>query len=719
METLIATVEGVRFQNEENGFVIFEGTDFEKKSKGFFNIKGYVKNVTDGDIIQCLGFWGDNPKFGKTFEAKEISLYTPNTEEKILMYLSSGYIRGINKSIARRLVDKFGKDTIKVLDNNPEKIASISGVGSVTLKKIIDDWSEKRLSHKQAEELRDLGFTFQEAFDISNYMEDGGLKVLLDNPYGLLRVSGLTIPFERVDEIAVKKLRVAKDNEMRILSYLISVVKSSESSGNTCIDKKKLLSDGVKYLGVEKERVELLLDAAQKMEILTEYNEAEFSWIQLNDTAKVEEEIVERLMALKNGNKKNHYNIERNIERYSEAGKPLSIEQSAALIGSLTNNVSVINGGPGVGKTMSLGVLVKIIKNSGYSFKLCAQTGLAAQRMSESTGEKAQTIHKMLEYNPSLGGFAVNEKKTLDADYIIVDETSMLDIFLFLSLLKAIREGSSLILIGDVDQIPSISAGMVLRDIIESNCIHVSKIKELQRQAKDSVIIQNAYRVNDGEDIQYENKPDGDFFFIKTKNDRSTLEKIKTMIGTKIEKAFNYSPKDDVQTLTPIHKEVLGRKNLNNEIQSLLNNSEKLCVKRGDVTFKLNDKVMQIKNNYEQDLMNGDCGLISNIRGDNVMVDFNGLQGKYKKNKLDQLELSYAVTMHKSQGSEYPVIIIPISHLYCGLLDRSLLYTAMTRGKKLVILIGSESRLKESIKNDFSRRRKTLMKSRLINYQSM
>jgi exodeoxyribonuclease V alpha subunit len=711
LDKLIVTINYIRTFNEDNGFVVFNGTDFETGKPT--NVKGNSFSLNEGDILECEGRWLNDPKWGMQFDAKTIQLYTPTTPQTVLSYLESGYIRGIRKKTAANIFAMFGEKSIEILDQDPDQLKNVKGIGEKTLEKIIEDWNEKRVLHKQNESLKELGFSIEEALKISKTLGGEAIKTLCEMPYALVTEPEFDFSFDKIDKIALTKLRFQPTNPARILTYIIYLLKKAEGRGNTYLDKEVLFNEGLKKLKIDKEDFELSYLAGLKFKKIIENEKENITIVQKKSTYNAEMFIATKIKQILEGNGKVFFSPELKIDDATERGFVLSEGQKGAIIKSLENKVCIINGGPGVGKTTALNTLIKMIKKQHMTFTLCAPTGKAAQRMSESTNEEANTIHKTLEYNPPMKAFQKNEINPIDTDFVIIDETSMVDVFLFRDLLKAIPNSSTLILIGDVNQIPSIAAGKVLKDLIESEKIPTAFITELQRQAKDSDIINNAYLVNEGKFIKVNNKKDGDFFFIKTSSDFNTLEKIKEMVKNNIPKAFKVNPKYSLQTLTPIHEKTLGRKSLNKELQNILNEESDL-IKRGEIEFRRNDNIMQTKNNYDKEVFNGDSGEILSIGRNQIDVTYNGKIVNYERTDFDQLELSYAITMHKSQGSEYPLIIIPISSDYSGILDRSLLYTAITRGKERVIIIGSERRLKEAIKNDFSRRRKTYLREILI-----
>lgn len=703
----IFIVEHVRIYNEENGFIIFLGKDLNTNEE--MAVKGTTFNINEGDIVECIGDISFNKIYKSVqFDAKEIRLYTPKDTETILKYLETGYINGISKAIAKKIVDKFGDKTIDILDNDPDQLKQIKGIGVKTLNNIILDWNEKRIYHKQNEDLIELGFSFDEALKLSNVYKDNVLRVLCSNPYTLLDSIHFNFKFDTIDKIALNKLNFEKNNVIRILSYFIYEVKNEELNGNTYILEKLLLNKAYKKLSVDKDEIDIVLEAAFMKNILKRMERDSEFIIQTKEMFNIETDIVnnlQRIMSVKN--KLLITNVNEKIKEIEDRNFPLYEEQKDVVINSLNNKINIINGGPGVGKTTILKFIIELLKKEHYSFSLCAPTGKAAQRMGESTNEDSSTIHRLLEYNPALKDFQKNEMDKLESDVIVIDEMSMVDNKLTSKILKAINSNSIVLIIGDINQIPSVSSGCVLKDLIQSEKIPVSKLNINRRQAENSNILKNAYLINDGKNIEYKNEKDDDFYFIKTNSDQSSLDKILQMIKTNIPNAFKMDIKKDIQILCPTHEGILGRKNLNEKLQAMINPNESVFIKRGLVTFKVGDNIIQIKNNAEKDIYNGDTGVITNITNKSITALINNKRIDYERSEFDQIELSYAITIHKSQGSEYPLVIMPISHNYIGMYDRSLLYTGITRGKKIVIFIGNESRLRSIIKNDFSRNRKS------------
>lgn len=716
MEKIVVKINNVIMHNTETGFIIFNGDNLINNKT--CSVKGLSVNITEDNLVECSGFWKDNIKYGLQFEAKEIVLYKPDSIDRIKLYLKSETIKGITKRLAEKIILEFGDNLLYIMNEEPEKIGKISGVGKKRLDTIIESWKEHKDLYDGNEELKELGFSFEEAIIISHHFGEN-IREIYNNPYILLQTDKLNIDFKKIDSIAINKLRIKKDNEIRILSYFVYLINEEENFGNSYILKNDLLKKAYSYLNVDNDFIDLILEAGHISNNIVVSDNEIGSIVQNYETYLCELSIAKKINNIKNNQCKSKkiLNIDKKIKYYESNGITLSKGQKKAIKDCMLNNINIINGGPGVGKTTTLDIFLKLIKDENYTFSLSAYTGKASKRIKESTSEDASTIHKLLEYNPALKEFNKNKYNFLEVDFLIIDETSMVDLFIFNKILDALDMGTTLILIGDVDQIPSISLGAILRDLIESNAINVSYIDELQRVSKNSNIIKNSYKINEGKMIDFENNKNSDFFFIKTSNDKVTLDKIKEMISFNIPKSYNVNISKDIQILTPVHENYLGRKNLNKELQNIINprksDNEKF-IQKGDIKFYIGDNVIQTKNNYDDNIMNGDCGVVEDISFDGMYLRFGDDLIFVSKSALFDIELAFSITMHKSQGSEYPVVIIPISHYKNRVIDRSLLYTAMTRGKMLVIIIGSLNELENIIKNDYSRNRKTNLKKLLI-----
>jgi exodeoxyribonuclease V alpha subunit len=707
-----ARIKFIKYYDESSNYTIMEAYN---KNFGKFSIVGKSYELKDGDYVDCEGAWKENKKFGLQFESIRISSKTPDDLESMLDFFSSGIIKGIGPATAQKILNKFGTEINNVLDNYPEQLLQVQGVGVNTLARIVESWNKKRNASKTIEKLTQYGLEFSQALSIFKRFGSESLDIIDKNPYELI-ASIIGFTFKIADRIALTK-GVLKDDPIRVLSGILYVLKESqERDGHCALEYNILLNLTRQILYIKNEQIEKVLEEGVRTchLILTDVNGVVL--VQDYKIFKVEQNLSKKISQILSAKMKKIPALDSQIEAGINASDNIALtdEQIEAVKESFKNKINIINGGPGVGKTTILKQIISIIKRSGYSLLLCAPTGRAAKRMTESTGHIATTIHRALEYNPQFSGFQKDKNDLLEADFILTDEFSMVDIFLTNSLVDAIKPSAHFIIIGDTNQLPSIGPGSVLKDLINSKKLNVSKVTKIHRQAESSKIIKNAHKVNLGEYINYENDKDSDFFFIQTKDDKSALEKIKFMLIERIPSAFNLDPKTEVQILTPTHKNLLGTQNLNKELQSLLNpGQEGKEIKRMNTVFKENDNVMQTKNDYERLVFNGDVGIITSVERQGLSAVFDEREVDYDKADLDELSLSYAVTIHKSQGSEYPAVIIPISSSFSYMLDRSLLYTGITRGKKLVVLIGSKVQFEKAIKNEVSRQRITLLTEKI------
>lgn len=692
-------------------------TNSEVKSNG----NNFGISLYKGQQLIVEGYWTLSNKYGEQFVIEKLSEPKLNSFESIEAFLKSGLIKGIGPKTAIAIIETFGLDVIDMLDENPSRLLEVPRIGRKTLEKIKLSWEETRTGPKIIEEITNLGFPEKISLRIYKIYKNNSLTRIKETPYSLLtHVYGLS--FELLDSIALKN-GVSRDDSERIRVCLDDVLsQNGESTGNTIFEKEDILNQLALRSKLTKSALAPILDELEykkKFKTIIKHKDGiEEFYLQKYEIYQKEKEIVFFIRSLLSFPTHEVYKIKDAIERTTELA--LTDEQKQAMIDSMLEKINIINGGPGVGKTTVLKALVKVFKESGYSVALCAPTGKAAKRMSESAGMEAKTIHRALEYNPINNSFIKNNENKLDYDVVVVDEFSMVDIHIMSDLIKAIKQDSHFIMLGDVDQLPSVGMGALLRDMISSGVINVSKITKIQRQAADSKIIKNAYKVNSGDMVENFESNKDDFFFLPSKNDKDTLNKIRLLVGDKnetgrIEKSFGFNPIKDVQILVPEHDGLLGTTNLNKYLQELLNpipeNNELYVFNHGDHSFRVNDNVMQMKNDHENKVYNGDAGVVSEVRydGDGINILFQGknISMHYAPKEFKDIKLAYAITIHKSQGSEYPVVIIPISHKNSFNLDRSLIYTAITRGKKKVIMIGSEEQIKKGIQNTRSRERVT------------
>lgn len=756
----------VNYHNKENGYAIFTMS----ANHSIVTVKGTVDMIRERDTVKCKGMMtldkrpNQNSQFKNEpfLKMAEFLNVPPTDRSNIITHLMDSGIKGLGKMTCINIVDTFGNDTFAILDNNPERIYEVPKIKNAVAEEIISSWKENRSAHIIRNQLVNLGFTSNNAKQIIEvFPKMTSLSFIRENPYMLLSHPSIKIKFEALDYIALR-LGISKTDHYRIISGCEDSIRVyMRKTGNTIMEYDFFYKESRKLLGISTEDfndfVDKFLDRHFHVETDKRYSiendgiKSNVKYIQMRSVYNYEVSIATDIANIKSYPFTPIYEWESILAESQRekghfiSGFRLTDEQKNAIDVAINNNICIINGGPGVGKTTTLDLLLDIFKKSKMNMFLCAPTGKAAKRMQETTGIQSRTIHRMLEYGTH--GFSKNSSNQLECNILVVDEFSMVDLKLASHLFDAIHPSTKVILVGDINQLPSIGAGCVLRDLINSNVIPVAKITKIQRQAAASKIIVNSHRVNNGlmPDDKIESQ-DGiemidDFFFIRTKNDNSTLEMIDNIVGNKKKEGRVYSAyrklkgeettfnvKDNCQLLTPIHATLIGTANLNSLLQDNLNpdNGSIQSIEAGDKVFRYNDNVMQQKNDHEQKIYNGDAGYVSTII--NTPMDKNkfahiiykddkGLEFhvNYNTAKLrDELMLSYAITIHKSQGSEYPVVIIPIPHLYTPNMDRSLIYTALTRGKHLVIMIGSEQQLYRAVQNDSSRVRKTRLVEKLI-----
>lgn len=733
MEFLNGIVEVIIFKSDDTGYVVSKVRINDKECISAVGIAPFLK---EGQTIKMKGEWVQHKQFGRQFNIQEFEEVLPNSVEGIQKYLSSGIIHGIGPITAKKIVDKFKEKTLDILENHIEKLQEIEGIGERKFKIIYESYIEQK-------DLKDIiiyfqghGVTINQCIKIYKKFGVNAKEIVVENPYILAdEISG--IGFLTADRIS-KSLGIELTSPFRIQSGIKHILNQFSAAGNTYMPKDKLISEVSKILLISKELVEeniynLALDTKIKIEKIDD-NEVVFSlpyyYCELGVTNKIITLGIENFRTI-------NTDVEFEIESFERKNKmKFADSQREAIIGAFENGIEIITGGPGTGKTTIIKAIIEIYENNGMKVLLGAPTGRAAKRMTESTGREAKTIHRLLEMGVSEDEnsyYAKGESEPLEADVIIIDEASMIDIMLMHNLLKAIKLGTRLIIVGDADQLPSVGAGNVLKDLIESNFIKVVKLRDIFRQGKESLIITNAHKINNGE-MPYINRKDGDFFF-ENKDEANSI--LNTIIGLINRRLPNFNTKwdkyRDIQILTPTRKGPLGVQNLNNKLQEILNpkSSSKKEKESKDIVFREGDKVMQIKNNYslkwvringEGDnegvgVFNGDMGFIQTINNDEktlTVVFDDERKVVYDYIYLDELELAYAITIHKSQGSEFKVIITPTFMGSPLLMNKNLLYTAITRAKELVVVVGTPKDLKYMVSNTRSMERYSSLKNRII-----
>lgn len=731
-EILKGTVDEIIFRNDENGYTVaaVEG------EQDIFTIVGCLPFVEQGRRYEFTGVWKTHPAYGPQFDVSECSEIMPESEKEIEAFLASGAVKGVGKKTAALIVRKFGLDTLNVMERMPERLTEVEGIGEKKALSIGEAFKEKRIMAEVSVFLQKYGISANYAVKLYREYGEAAIDIVTENPYQLVDdLHG--IGFKKADAIAAQ-LGIDKEDEARVRCGLLYALNFYVNEGHTFLPKKELCEKAAELMDISSETVlENLTGMAFEGEVQLEVLDGQ-EVVFLMPYYVAEQNVCKRLLALNDAKLKViHGDFDSLIDMTErQKGLELSENQRFAVKSCLENGVSVITGGPGTGKTTIINAIMDILKHSGLKTAIAAPTGRAAKRITETSGYPASTIHRLLEYyyseSEDLMRFGKNSEDTLDYDVIIIDEASMIDILLMNGLLNAVVPGTRLIFVGDADQLPSVGAGNVLRDIIDSEVIYSVKLTEIFRQAKESLIVVNAHRINRGEHPEC-NEKGKDFFFSRKNGEKEILETIKDMCERRLP-AF-YSECDavkDIQVLTPVRKGMLGCINLNRELQAVLNPPSELLAeqKYGDKLFRVNDKVMQIRNNYEMDwkriedfsegqgIFNGDVGFIKSIDKEfnTVTVIFDESKYvTYDVTQLDELELAYAVTVHKSQGSEFPIVVMPMSWFPPVLATRNLLYTAVTRGKKAVVLVGSPDRMYGMVENNRIVNRYTGLKARLRN----
>ena len=737
------------YKNEINSYTVatFETTNSEEAT-----IVGYLPFVNEGDNLKITGDIVKHPDYGEQFKIATFEKIMPTTPEALEKYLANGNFRGIGPATAKKIVDKFGKDTINVIKLEPQKLTLIKGINKEKALEIAEQFLANWEIWQIVGFLDKFGIGPQSAENVYKKLGEGALEKISENPYILLDVAS-KVNFEKVDKIALE-LGVDQSNYKRVRSGIKYGLEKIGLNGNSCVLYDNLLKYEQDLLNVDINSIEdTIINMKAKEELVLEERENGQEWVYSKPFYEAEKNIAEKIIGLRNAEnvkviktlKKDLDGIEKNIDI------KLSEKQKEAIESINENNVCIITGGPGTGKTTIIKAIIELYKKHGMKPVLCAPTGRAAKRMTETTGEEAKTLHRLLEIAgmaDDTDNFNTNLLVTpIDGDIIIVDEASMLDMFLMNYLVKAIYKGTKLVLVGDIDQLPSVGPGSVLKDLIDSEQIHTIRLNQIFRQAAKSKIIVNAHRVNEGKNfiegkikntkLDEENiELLDDFFYINEVNQEKIQQTVISLCKGRLKTYGDYDFLSNIQIITPTKKGKLGTKELNILVQKELNplEEEKNEKEFGDIKFREQDRVMQTKNNYnilwekEYDkefkkelgngIFNGELGIIENINKENKTIKVKFDDGKiatYDNADLEQLEHAYAITVHKSQGSEFDVVILIVSQSAPMLLTRNLIYTAMTRAKKLLIVIGPQSVVNYMIQNNTTKQRNTGLKFKLEN----
>ncbi len=715
METIEVYVEHIIYSNESNGYKVL----MTKCGKEELVVVGFFQIDVTGQMLKLEGTYDYHPNHGRQFKAERHELIEPTDEESIRRYISSGAIKGIGAALADRIIEKFGEDTLRIMEEEPERLAEIKGISLRKAQSIAVAVAEKKDLHSAMLFLQKYGITNTLAVKIYDTYGLGMYSIMKENPYKMAEdIEG--VGFKTADAIA-EKIGIHTDSDYRIRCGLIYTLSTALGEGNMYLPEEMLLTRASELLGVEQEAIRPhIMNLAMDKKVVCKEGciygaSAYYAEVAV---AGMLRRLDEPVWTTKDER------IEKQIEQYEKEEKVLLDElQKEAVRGSVKNGVFLLTGGPGTGKTTTINAIIRYFMDRDYHVELAAPTGRAAKRMSEATGYEARTIHRLLEVGGASeegrGYFERDENNPLEADVIIIDEMSMVDIFLFCSLLKAIPVGSRLILVGDMHQLPSVGPGQVLRDLVDSEAFACVRLEKIFRQEEGSDIVRNAHKIRCGEEISLTNQSK-DFFFIPRDDARRIYNNIVQLVTDKMPRYTGAQPYD-IQVLTPMRKGALGAEALNKILQEYVNPAErnKREYQFGEKLLREGDKVMQIKNNYKLEweivgkynitidkglgVFNGDVGKIISINeyAKEIKVEYEeGRYVMYSFENADELELAYAITIHKSQGSEYPAVIIPLLGVSKWMLYRNLLYTAVTRGVKCVTLIGAQNVVEEMIANE-------------------
>ena len=718
IETVDGTVKSVVFRNDETGFTILHVTPVNdggfRLAEREITVLGTCAAAWEGEDLHATGEWVNDPVRGRQFKAKTVECIPPKSAEGIRRYLASGLIHGIGPVLANRIVDKFGADTIDVLDHHSGRLREIPKVGPKKIESIIKGWREGKGTREVMIFTQTYGISASKASKIYRKYGPDSVAIIKRDPYRLCRdIWG--IGFLTADRIALA-VGLPKDSPLRARAAIVHTLRTeADESGHCWTSEPDLLLHAQELVGIS---VEVLAEAL-KAEIDEGRVVKEEDRLYLRDLWAAERRVAAKLKdMLSTSPSFASIDPDKAVAWWEKkAGFTLAPAQLRAVRKSISSKVSIVTGGPGVGKTTIIRALVEIFAARTGAHKINVQlgapTGRAAKRMTESTGAPAQTLHRLLKYNPQTNEFTFNEEKPLPGDVFIFDETSMVDIRLMADLVAALPRRATLILVGDTDQLPSVGPGNVLHDLIRSGAIPTSQLTEIFRQDNSGLIVRNAHHVNAGEPFETRSGA-SDFYFIPQDDPAKALDYALDFMVTRIPRHFHMEPLQDVQVLTPMRRNLLGSENLNAAIQQRLNGTGP-SIQRGGMCFRVGDRVMQLRNNYDKDVFNGDVGFVQEVQtaDRSLVVLFDGKPVEYRAGDLDELTLAYATTIHKSQGSEYPAVIVLLHRQHFMMLQRNLLYTAITRGRKLVLVIGSAWAVKQAIETNTVRERRTTLAERV------
>lgn len=718
---LSGSVEDVIYKNADNGYTVINlGCD-----EGLIAVVGNLGDVNEGERLSLRGGWITSPKYGRQFKAAMCERSMPETESEISAYLGSGVIKGLGPAIAKKIVKQFGTEALDIIDNDCMQLTVIKGITSDKALYISNEYHKITGVNEVIKFLGEYNFGPAHAISVWSAFEHDSIKQIKTNPY-ILCTSGIDIDFRSVDRMAAD-LGFDAENSDRVRAGIVYVLNENANAGHTCLPTEKLRESVCDNLGIERRQFESCLDDCEEKDWVVRITLGKREFVYLPEYYLAETYIAKKLafMLRTSAQYEKDYSDEIRGVEFSENIQYEDL-QRAAISACLTGSVFILTGGPGTGKTTTLNGVIKILKAQKKRILLCAPTGRAAKRMSDLTGEPARTIHRLLEVDFNAKGelkFKRNETNPLPADVVIADEMSMVDALLMCSLVRAIKPTSKFIMVGDSNQLPSVGAGNVLKDLIASHYIPSVELKEIFRQAAQSLIVTNAHRIVNGEFPVLDDRQN-DFFFMNKSLESDIAGLVIQLAKQRLPDTYGFSPIDDIQVLCPTKMGMAGTKELNKQLQSALNppSQNKAELKFFDVIFRTGDKVMQTKNDYDvlwtknnekgSGIFNGDIGIIRSVDrfSQNVTIDFEGRVAIYTSEMLRRLEHAYAITIHKSQGSEYDAVIIPITAFTHNLLYRNLLYTGVTRAKKMIIVIGTKELVKTMVDNNRKMLRYSLLR---------
>lgn len=718
---LSGSVEDVIYKNADNGYTVINlGCD-----EGLIAVVGNLGDVNEGERLSLRGGWITSPKYGRQFKAAMCERSMPETESEISAYLGSGVIKGLGPAIAKKIVKQFGTEALDIIDNDCMQLTAIKGITSDKALYISNEYHKITGVNEVIKFLGEYNFGPAHAISVWSAFEHDSIKQIKTNPY-ILCTSGIDIDFRSVDRMAAD-LGFDAENSDRVRAGIVYVLHENANAGHTCLPTEKLRESVCDNLGIERRQFESCLDDCEEKDWVVRITLGNREFVYLPEYYLAETYIAKKLafMLRTSAQYEKDYSDEIRGVEFSENIQYEDL-QRAAISACLTGSVFILTGGPGTGKTTTLNGVIKILKAQKKRILLCAPTGRAAKRMSDLTGEPARTIHRLLEVDFTAKGelkFKRNETNPLPADVVIADEMSMVDALLMCSLVRAIKPTSKFIMVGDSNQLPSVGAGNVLKDLIASHYIPSVELKEIFRQAAQSLIVTNAHRIVNGEFPVLDDRQN-DFFFMNKSLESDIAGLVIQLAKQRLPDTYGFSPIDDIQVLCPTKMGMAGTKELNKQLQSALNppSQNKAELKFFDVIFRTGDKVMQTKNDYDvlwtknnekgSGIFNGDIGIIRSVDrfSQNVTIDFEGRVAIYTSEMLRRLEHAYAITIHKSQGSEYDAVIIPITAFTHNLLYRNLLYTGVTRAKKMIIVIGTKELVKTMVDNNRKMLRYSLLR---------